>query len=187
MNERDAATLQAGLRALAHEMAAEQAPARVETALRAEFRRRRSARMWRRAAVVSGIAASIVMLAASAMIRLRREPAPVAERPPVVAPTPAPELALAPAPAQRVRGSRPPRAARPAYALPREVATDFFPVMGADLSDLRDRGSLVRVRLPRSALAVFGLPVHPDRLGGTVNADVLVGEDGLARAIRFVR
>jgi hypothetical protein len=42
------------------------------------------------------------------------------------------------------------------------------------------------VELPRSALLSFGLPVDPDRASERVKADVLVGGDGVARAIRFV-
>jgi hypothetical protein len=67
-----------------------------------------------------------------------------------------------------------------------EVVTDFIPLMqGARLAQ-GDGGRLVRVELPRSALASFGLPVNAEA-GGRVKADVLLGEDGLARAIRFVR
>jgi len=45
----------------------------------------------------------------------------------------------------------------------------------------------VRVELPRSALANFGLPVNMDRYNEKVKADVLVGVDGLAHAIRFIQ
>jgi len=45
----------------------------------------------------------------------------------------------------------------------------------------------VRVELPRSALASFGMPVGAEPAGGRVKADVLLGEDGVARAIRFIR
>jgi hypothetical protein len=41
--------------------------------------------------------------------------------------------------------------------------------------------SIVRVRIPLSAFAV----VPGTEEGGTIEADLLVGEDGLARAIRF--
>jgi hypothetical protein len=50
-----------------------------------------------------------------------------------------------------------------------------------------DGGHVVRVELPRSAMASFGLPVNFERAGGRVKADVLLGDDGIARAIRFVR
>jgi hypothetical protein len=41
--------------------------------------------------------------------------------------------------------------------------------------------------MPRSALIRLGLPVNVERADTPVKADLLVGEDGLARAIRFVR
>jgi hypothetical protein len=46
---------------------------------------------------------------------------------------------------------------------------------------------LVRIELPAGAALALGLPIDEDRLGGSVSAEVLVGEDGLARAIRFVK
>lgn len=68
-----------------------------------------------------------------------------------------------------------------------DIATDFIPLnYAADLSNL-DSGRVVRVELPRTALARYGLPMNAERAGEPVKADVLLGEDGLARAIRFVR
>ncbi|HYY57036.1 MAG TPA: hypothetical protein VE842_06855 [Pyrinomonadaceae bacterium] len=68
-----------------------------------------------------------------------------------------------------------------------DIATDFIPLTyGGGMNGL-DSGRVVRVELPRSALARFGLPVNAERAGEPVKADVLLGEDGLARAIRFVR
>ena len=46
-------------------------------------------------------------------------------------------------------------------------------------------GQTVRLELPQAALALFG--IEADDAFGTVLADVLVGQDGLARAVRFVR
>ena len=68
-----------------------------------------------------------------------------------------------------------------------EIATDFFSVGDTSALSLADGGQLVRVELPRSALMRFGLPVNTDRASERVKADVLVGADGIARAIRFVR
>jgi hypothetical protein len=68
-----------------------------------------------------------------------------------------------------------------------EVATDFLPVTYGGMANLADGGRMVRVQLPRSAMASFGLPVNMDRANEWVKADVLVGVDGLAHAIRFVR
>ena len=69
---------------------------------------------------------------------------------------------------------------------PREVATDFVPVGYGSALDLQFGARLVRVEMPRYALARFGLPMNVNRLDEKVKADVLVGNDGLARAIRFV-
>ena len=68
-----------------------------------------------------------------------------------------------------------------------EIATEFFPVGYASALNLQDGGQLVRVELPRLALARFGLPVNVNRANQKVKADVIVGVDGLARAIRFVQ
>ncbi len=68
----------------------------------------------------------------------------------------------------------------------KELATDFVLVGYGNALDLQDGGQLVRVDLPRSALAKFGLPMNMDRADERIKADVLVGTDGLARAIRFV-
>ncbi|HWT00506.1 MAG TPA: hypothetical protein VN256_09685 [Pyrinomonadaceae bacterium] len=80
-------------------------------------------------------------------------------------------------------GVKPEAAASPGE----EIATDFMPLTyGGSFSQLDD-GQVVRVELPRSALQSFGLPVNVERGGGRVKADVLLGHDGVARAIRFVR
>jgi hypothetical protein len=68
-----------------------------------------------------------------------------------------------------------------------EIATDFLPVTYGGVANLADGGRMVRVELPRSAMASFGLPVNMDRANERVKADVLLGVDGLAHAIRFVR
>ena len=69
----------------------------------------------------------------------------------------------------------------------REIATDFLPVGYTSSMNLQDGGQIVRVELPRSTLATFGLPVNMDRYHERVKADVLFGADGQARAIRFVQ
>lgn len=68
-----------------------------------------------------------------------------------------------------------------------EVATVFYPLRYSDLP--MTQGSVVRLAVPPTAFAALG--VEPlDWIGSqpdTVLADVFVGEDGLARAVRFVR
>ena len=67
-----------------------------------------------------------------------------------------------------------------------EVATEFLPLPYYHVP--MNTGSTVRIKVPATALVSFGLAPSDFREGdGTVLADVLVGEDGLARAVRFVR
>jgi hypothetical protein len=65
------------------------------------------------------------------------------------------------------------------------VVTDFFPLMNPAPSF--GRGQMLRVQLPAAAMRTVGLPVREEHLGDLVQADVLVGEEGMPRAIRFVR
>ena len=68
-----------------------------------------------------------------------------------------------------------------------EIATDFIPLMNRETLAQMDGGQVMRVELPRSALMSFGLPMDMERASERIKADVVVGNDGLARAIRFVR
>ena len=68
---------------------------------------------------------------------------------------------------------------------PQEIVTDFMPVV-YDPTPI-DRGRLVRIQLPRSAMVAFGLPMNEDRANEPVKADVLLDEQDEARAVRFVR
>jgi len=67
-----------------------------------------------------------------------------------------------------------------------EITTAFVPLTYATVP-FTD-GHLVRLNVPRRAAARFGLVPFdaPDVAADTVMADVLVGDDGLARAVRFV-
>lgn len=46
---------------------------------------------------------------------------------------------------------------------------------------------VIRVRMGRSQLSSFGLPALSGMSAGTVQADLLVGQDGVPRAIRLVQ
>jgi hypothetical protein len=67
---------------------------------------------------------------------------------------------------------------------PKEVMTEFYSLM--DDPSPFERGELLRVSVLASAMRSVGLPVSEEHLDDVVQADVLVGEEGLARAIRFV-
>jgi hypothetical protein len=61
----------------------------------------------------------------------------------------------------------------------------FIPLPAADRFPGFDSGMIVRVAIPTASLPAFGLTIAPDATR-TVDADVLVGQDGQARAIRLV-
>jgi len=71
-------------------------------------------------------------------------------------------------------------------AQPREMVTQFFPIVhGSELIPL-EGGQILRVRMPRANLIPLGIQFNQERADETVQADVLVSNDGLARAIRLV-
>jgi hypothetical protein len=82
-----------------------------------------------------------------------------------------------------LRPGRPPVA--PPAAAARPVYTEFIPVAYGEPFRLNEGGRIVRVRMPRTTLASFGLPVNENRVAERIQADVLLGEDNLVRAIRF--
>ncbi len=65
-----------------------------------------------------------------------------------------------------------------------EIATNFIPLYDIPMTE---GGQVVRVELPRSALSTFGLPVNAKLADKPIKADVVIGNDGIARAIRFVQ
>jgi hypothetical protein len=88
---------------------------------------------------------------------------------------------------RRTRRNRPRTTATATSVAEQEVATDFLPIGYLNSASLQDGGSVVRVELPRSTIVSMGFAVNMDRYGERVKADVLMGADGLARAIRFVQ
>ncbi len=82
---------------------------------------------------------------------------------------------------------RRPNNAAVANHVTKEIATDFIPLSYMSPASLQEGGQIIRVQVPRSALANFGLQVNMDRYNEKVKADVLYGVDGMARAIRFVQ
>lgn len=71
----------------------------------------------------------------------------------------------------------------PHIAATEELTTEFFPLRYGHVP--LSSGHLVRMEVPESAMESFGLRPADDA-ATTVLADVLVGEDGVARAVRFV-
>jgi len=164
-----------------------QTPDRVEKALLGELRRRR-----RRVLVVQFAAAGALAATVLAGLFLMRPAASVAP-PAFVAETPneaivpgppaaAPSPVVAKAVLRRRHIPKPPVEQRIAAAEP----NDFIPVGPWQAMEPMERGSIIRVRLPKSSLPGFGIPVSADRWNESVPADVVLGEDGSMRAVRFV-
>jgi hypothetical protein len=176
------------------------APLALEQTLLGAFRKqhegsKRQGGWWARAAVAAVAAALIV----AAAVGLRRAPEQhtiqTMMKPPEVHVTPVLVPAIAPAVREvskpRVRTVRASqrkssiRSAADAVVTPHEVMTEFIPIV-YDPEPI-ERGQIVRIRLPRSALATFGFPVNEEHAEEAIRADVVLGEDGLARAVRFVK
>jgi hypothetical protein len=81
--------------------------------------------------------------------------------------------------------ARPAAPARPQS--PRFISAEgFVPLPAAvGLPDF-ESGEIVRMELPVTSLPAYGLEIAPDARQSPVEADVLVGQDGQARAIRLV-
>jgi len=68
-----------------------------------------------------------------------------------------------------------------------ETVTDYIPLTYLADATAVESGTVLRVELPPSALIAVGLPAPVERSDSRVKADVVVGDDGVARAVRFVR
>jgi hypothetical protein len=81
-----------------------------------------------------------------------------------------------------------PRSQAPSTAVPavQEVAFSSLEYGDGDLEDL-DSYQVMRVELSRSALRGLGVAVSDEAGAQAVSADVIVGQDGVARGIRLVR
>jgi hypothetical protein len=198
--------LLSGINAVVAEITGDGAPVRVETALLAAFRdttpgiassiatprpgwlsHRWS---WKVAAVAAGILILIsvmaILLRSSSPFNPPREenaglPPPITQP---QAPPVAPELVAAEQPENRPKRVRHARRVNRSEEV--EVVTRFF--LLREREDLTALESLrvVRMELTSSALGELGLLVDAETANEPVRADVLMGQDGLARAIRFV-
>jgi hypothetical protein len=62
----------------------------------------------------------------------------------------------------------------------------FIPLPNAERVGPNDDVHVVQMELSRSAMLEVGLDVSPDRVSEPVQAEVMLGPDGLARAVRFI-
>ena len=161
--------LEAGFRAVTAGLRRVEAPPRVEARLRSAFRRRTAGesrvlpRRWMPVATWAAAFATMFALAAF----LVRERQPEAARPAAQRTI---ELAML----------QPQADSDGFISLPNSAG--FAAGETAD----GDEVNLVRVELPRSAMIALGLDVSADRAEELVEADVMLGSNGMARAVRFL-
>ena len=72
-------------------------------------------------------------------------------------------------------------------ALAQETTTEYLPLTYMSDQTALQTGVVVRVEIPRATLLSMGLPMNTDRGNTLVKADVVVGDDGVPRAIRLVQ
>lgn len=189
------------LQALAREDESLQAPPHVEARLMAAFRgrSRRASGGWRKlgwAGAAAAVAVAIWLMAAYSSRRpgstsstptQARKSAPLPKPPVVEIASSASVAKPAPGTAKGAGMAKRPvaRSSRSAGQTAAEMAGDFIALSGSPYP--MGDGVVVRVQVPRSAPALVGLPVSGGDFSGTVTADVVLGEDGVARGIRFVQ
>jgi hypothetical protein len=140
------------------------------------FRRQQRHRRFRRVAIsmaTSAAAAALLLTVSHSRMPETSAPVVAVDRPPALPP---PVAVAAHEPVAR-KITSPPKE-------PEEIATDFYPLMVS--APPLERGLLVRVTVPASTMRAVGLKIGDDHLSDPVEADVLVGQDDLARAIRFI-
>ncbi len=156
MNEKDRELLE-GLRALAMDGPSE-APGRIEEQLRSEFRSQK-----RRRNLMTWVPVFSVASAAGIALLLWIQSE---------SPRPAPARATA--------------AVQAVAPVAEEDVDGFYPLPEAEALPAVESAMVVRVQLPASSLQLMGVPVGEERGDSSVQADLLLGQDGLARAVRLV-
>ena len=68
-----------------------------------------------------------------------------------------------------------------------EEVSEFYPITYTDNQDMNDGGQLVRVELPRSSIAAMGIDPPAGNESPKVKTDLLIGSDGVMKAVRFVK
>jgi hypothetical protein len=200
----------AGLEALAVEESAINAPESVRSALRAAFDERQAAAaspavlLWpARRRLLWGMAAAAMLLLSTiaTALWLREQRAKVDDTQAGVINHPTPQSLLG-KPSEALTEARPAggihssKAVRPAGKQSRrrtprvkeraDDAGEFFPLTFVAKSGPAEFVQTVRVEISRSMLLSMGLPVNIDRGEGLIKADIIIGEDGVARAVRII-
>jgi len=178
-------SLGAGLRSLAEELRRVEAPPRVEAGVTAAFRSqapfqvRRSGLSWwtpvfawaSTAAAMTALAFSLLRTVPSTTVKPGTVAAPHRTAQPVV------QWAAAETPVAADADQDEDSAG---------LGDGFIRLPNATRIEPNEDVNVVRVEVTGSAMIAMGLPVSEDRASETLLADVALGPDGMARAVRFV-
>jgi hypothetical protein len=208
-----ARALSAALHALAASTTASTAPEHVEEFLRGEMRQRRAAvapmrtpraQRWAIGGIAGLAAAALisVVLLKPELLRLTRDNSPAGSTQSAGATTQGPEATAQVAPpsgnseAATARGGNSAATGNTGGAnsadtasqdADTEYATSYIALPSAEGAIFAEDQTVVRVSMPRSALASFGLPVRSDAADANILADFVLGEDGMPQAVRLVQ
>lgn len=170
--------LAAGLRTAAAESRQWQAPARLESRLVFAFRNHagvaavsgvsRPLHVW--LPVAAWAAAAVVLLGLAMFLVSGRQPSTPRRMAPART-----EMAAVQGPADPDAGGD-----------SQYGEEDFIPLPNAEAMSPSEDVNLVRVEVPRSAMIELGFAVSEERASEPVEAEVVLGADGLARAVRFL-
>ena len=167
------------------------APARLGAGLACAFRRHHARRRMVRRASVAALAACLALAAGLISMRSRHE-APsreIATKPPSVVPVKAPEggtIANADGvPPRPVKKQIKPKSTTSNLAA--ASRREFLALPGYDPAIPAEELSIVRVRVPATALWQMGAPVSPDSGARKFMADFVVSQDGTPYAVRLVQ
>jgi hypothetical protein len=174
------------LRGLAEKTSALQAPPRIEMRIRQEFRTQHRTPRARRVAVVSawGLAAAAVLVGAIGWINWR-----AAQH------NDAGNHSNAPQTGGNLHSNNNPANSNPGSTGQDTTENSETLVAGNELGDFTllpgvlpgetDDAAILRVRMRRSTLGAFGLPVNEDLASEWIQVDLLVGNDGSPQAVRL--
>ena len=174
-----------------------------------ELPSRRAAR-WRGAAAVAAAAAVLLLLGLTSWVRFSKDGsqspsqqlsvAPSSPtQPPVESREEKPGILVSgevarkspsqKSPARTSKASRSSRdeARRESATVAQSSGNEYLPLTYLADATAMESGTVVRVELSRSALISLGVPIEIDRSDELLKADVVLGDDGVARAIRIVR
>jgi hypothetical protein len=112
-------------------------------------------------------------------------PAEAPAQPTAVAEASAPAATSPAVPPRPIATARRELEKRPQHAAPPSEIVSFVSLSPDMRQDLLGSFQVARVLLPREALADLGVVLDANRVGEPIQADVVFGEDGLARAIRL--